>query len=287
MKSTSTWTRALRASGKVKPHDKYLVVQGVRTRYVEDGGHHKGVPLVVVHGYNGSCDYWYPQFLPLVAAERWVIALDLPGCGLSGKLPMHTTETYAEFLAAFLDTLGIERADMLGHSMGGLLSLATAARYPERIRKLVLFDSAGLPELARPHWKVPLRGVTDSSNRLWRLYPTFVRTGLRARTAREGLDIIRKYNVRRDLRLLRAPTLIVWGSRDRLVPLEHGAFMAKHIPGARLAVVRGAGHMPFYERPEECNRIVLGFLRGELHEEVPLSPLSHSAERSMEPQFAI
>lgn len=236
---------------------------GVRTRYVEDGARHGGVPLVVVHGYNGSCDYWFPFFLPSLAVERRVLALDLPGNGLSGKLPRHTTETYVEFLSAFLDALGIERADLMGHSMGGMLSVAMAARYPDRIRRLVLVDSAGLPELARPHWTVPLRALTDSSNRQWRMYPTFVKIGLRARAAREGLDMIRKYSVRRDLRRLRVPTLIVWGSRDRVVPLEHGAFMAKHIPGARLAVVRGAGHMPFYERPEECNRIVLGFLRGE------------------------
>jgi pimeloyl-ACP methyl ester carboxylesterase len=264
MESTSTLMRATRASARVKPHDRYASVMGVRTRYVEEGAHHGGVPLLIIHGYNGSCDYWYPQFLPSLAEERWVIALDLPGNGLSGKLPRHSTETYVEFLSAFLDALGITRTDLMGHSMGGMLSVAMAARYPARIRRLVLVDSAGLPELARPHWTVPLRALADSSNRQWRMYPTFVKIGLRARAAREGLDIIRNYSVRRELRQLRVPTLIMWGSRDRVVPLEHGAFMAKHIPGARLAVVRGAGHMPFYERPDECNRIVLGFLRGEV-----------------------
>ena len=263
MKSTSTLTRAAGPSASPKPPDSFVTVKGASTRYVEDGARNGGVPLLAVHGYNGSCDYWYPYFLPLVAEERRVIALDLPGCGWSDKLTRHDTETYTEFLAEFLDALGIERVDLMGHSMGGMLSLAMAARYPERVRKLVLIDSAGLPELARPHWRVPLRAATDSSMRLWRLYPTFVKTGLRARTAREGLDIIRKYSVRQDLRQIRVPTLILWGSRDRLVPIEHGAFMAKRIPGARLAVIRGAGHLPFYERPEECKRIVLGFLRGD------------------------
>jgi pimeloyl-ACP methyl ester carboxylesterase len=258
-----TLTQAVRVRISTRPADRFVSVAGVRTRYVEDGEQHGGVPLLVVHGYNGSCDYWYPQFLPALAEERHTIALDLPGNGLSGKMPRHTIETYVEFLVAFLAALGIERADLMGHSMGGMLSVAMAARHPERVRRLVLVDSAGLPEFARPHWRVPLRAITDSSMRQWRMYPTFVKIGLRARTAREGLDIIRRYSVRGDLRRVQAPTLIVWGSRDRVVPIEHGAFMAKQIPGARLAVVRGAGHMPFYERPEECNRIVLAFLRGD------------------------
>jgi pimeloyl-ACP methyl ester carboxylesterase len=270
MKSTSTLTPAVkvRSGATARPGDRFVTVMGVRTRYVEDGEHNGGIPLLVVHGYNGSCDYWYPYFLPLVAEERRVIALDIPGCGHSGRLASHTAESYAEFLVAFLDTLNVERADIMGHSMGGLLALATAARYPNRVRKIVLIDSAGLPELARPHWRVPLRAATDSSMRMWRLYPSFVKTGLQARSARESLDMIRKYSVRQDLRQIHAPALVLWGSRDRVVPLEHGAFMAKHIPGARLAVVRGAGHLPFYEQPRLCKRLVLGFLR----EDEPASP---------------
>jgi pimeloyl-ACP methyl ester carboxylesterase len=261
-------TRAARHSAAQKPPDRFVTVMGVRARYVVDGAHNGDVPLVVIHGYNGSCDYWYPSFLPSLAGERRVIALDLPGNGLSGKLPSHTIETYVGFLVQFLDILGIAQADLMGHSMGGMLSIAMAARHPGRVRRLVLVDSAGLPELGGPHWKVPLRALTDSSMRQWKLYPTFVKIGLRARTAREGLEMIRNYSVRRDLWNVRAPALILWGSRDRFVPVEHGAFMARHIPQARLAVVRGAGHMPFYERPEECTRIVLGFLRGDTPREL-------------------
>jgi pimeloyl-ACP methyl ester carboxylesterase len=73
--------------------------------------------------------------------------------------------------------------------------------------------------------------------------------------------MIRHESVGDMLSALSLPTLILWGSRDRVVPLEHGAHMAQHIPGARLAIIRGAGHMPFYEKPNECNKIVLSFLR--------------------------
>ena len=73
--------------------------------------------------------------------------------------------------------------------------------------------------------------------------------------------MIRTESVAGMLETLRVPTLIIWGSRDRVVPLEHGAYLAQHIPGARIAIIRAAGHMPFYEKPAECNKLVLSFLR--------------------------
>ena len=253
-----------RALTLAKPgRDRYADVQGVRIRYLEEGAHNPGAPLVIVHGYNGSCDYRYPDFLLSMGANHHVIALDLPGCGLSGKLPTHTLEAYVDFFSAFLSALDIPQADLLGHSMGGLIAISLAVRYPHQVRKLVLVDSAGLPELVRPQWLAPLKMLTDLSMRHFRLYPTFIKIGLRARAGVEGLHIIRRESVRRVLRQVQTPTLVLWGSRDRVIPLEHGAFMARQIPNARFAVVRGAGHMPFYEKPQQCNSIVLAFLRGD------------------------
>lgn len=234
----------------------------MRVRYAEAGRVHGGTPLLMVHGYNGALDYWYPNCLPLLAGERHVIALDLPGNGLSGRLPQYSLEIYAAFLVAFMDAIGLQTADLLGHSLGGQIAIAAAAHHPQRFHKLVLMDSAGLPELVKTPWMAPIKMLGDSSLRQVRLYPTLVWIGMKARASREGLLILRTASVRRELKQIHMPTLILWGSRDRVVPLEHGFFMAKHIEGARLAVIRGAGHMPFYEKPQECSRIVLGFLRG-------------------------
>src|SRR5437867_1982790 len=92
-------------------------------------------------------------------------------------------------------------------------------------------------------------------------YPLRVRFAARTAARREGLHILQKEHVGNYLKSLTMPTLIVWGSRDRVVPLEHGALMARHIPHARLAVIRAAGHAPFYQKPDEFNRLVLTFLR--------------------------
>jgi pimeloyl-ACP methyl ester carboxylesterase len=262
MKNTST-SAMVRPGVLSSEANRFVNVGAVRVRYMDEGTQNEGAPLLIVHGYNGSCDYWYPHTVPVLAQERRVLAIDLPGNGLSGKLPHHTLDSYSSFIIDFLDALGIAKVDLMGHSMGGMIGIAAASRHPERFRKLVLIDSAGLPELVKRPWLAPIQMLGDSSLRQVRYYPTFVKIGLRAKTPREGLKMVRSESVAGMLGDLSVPTLILWGSRDRVVPLEHGAYMAQHIPGARLAIIRGAGHMPFYEKPRECNKLVLSFLRAE------------------------
>jgi pimeloyl-ACP methyl ester carboxylesterase len=215
----------------------------------------------MVHGYNGSCEYFVPYPLALLARQRRVLALDLPGCGLSDRPPECTLESYVDCLASFMDALGIEQADLLGHSMGGQIAIAAVARHPKRFRKLVLVDSAGLPELIRRPWLAPVKMLTDPSIRQIQLYPSLIKLGLRARAMRDGLTILRTKSIRRELKQVSRPTLIIWGSKDRIVPLEHGAFMKRHIPDARLVVMRGSGHMPFTEQPQQFAGLVQSFLR--------------------------
>ncbi len=234
----------------------------MRVRYLEAGAEHGGTPLVIVHGYNGSCDYWRPHTVMGMAAERHVVAVDLPGHGLSDKMPVTTLETLSLFLPRFVSALGHRQADLMGHSMGGLVSVAAVEASPRSFRRLALVDSAGLPTLERRLWLVPLRALADSSLRQWRLYPTFLKIALRARTPGETLHIICTADIGPRLAQLSIPTLILWGRNDRVVPLEHGRRMAELIPRAQFKIIEGAGHMPFYERPQECNRIVLDFLRG-------------------------
>lgn len=259
--STSKQARVKVAHARAgKRGDRYISVDGVRVRYIEAGAKHPGPPLFIVHGYNGSCDYWYPHTVLGLAAARHVIAVDLPGNGLSGKMPGHTLETQSRFLCRLVAALGYSRVDLLGHSMGGLISIAAVAACPERFRSLALVDSAGLPDLVRHIWLVPLKALADSSLRQWRLYPTFIKIALRARTSRESLRIVRTGNIGGKLAGLRLPVLILWGEQDQVVPLEHGRYMAENIPGAQFKLIKGAGHMPFYEKPDECNKVILDFI---------------------------
>src|SRR5205809_4546282 len=127
MKSMSTLTPPLRkAAGKgawagrlarAGSVERFVDVKGTRVRYVEAGVGNPGPPLVMLHGYRAGADYWFPRPLPALAREHHVIALDLPGYGYSGGLAEYGLSSYAAFMAAFLDALGLERVNLLGHSM--------------------------------------------------------------------------------------------------------------------------------------------------------------------------
>lgn len=239
--------------------EKYTVVDDVSLRYLETGTQNIGIPLLMLHGFQAGADLWFPHPMPALASTFHIIAPDLPGFGDSGPMPAYGTSQYTSLLFHFMDSLCYRRFDLLGHSMGGQIAIAMAASEPERVDHLLLVDSAGLPRESL-FWMNPIRVIGDASMRHVKLYPTSLRLMAKSRALAEGLQMLQHDHIQNRLDQLTMPTLIVWGSRDRLVPLEHGAFMSKHIPHARLAVIRGAGHMPFYQKPEQFIKLARGFL---------------------------
>jgi pimeloyl-ACP methyl ester carboxylesterase len=238
--------------------ERRIDVDGISIRYIEAGIDNPEPPIVLLHGFQAGADIWYPHAFPALSARRHVVALDLPGFAYSGKLDSYSTEAYANFLHSFLDTLGYDQVDLVGHSMGGQIAVATAAAYLERVRRLVLVSSAGLPRTESPIAALAL--LTDRSTFHLRLYPTVIRLATRVRAGRACMNMVRTDSVYGLLSDLPMPTLVVWGSRDRLVPLEHATIFARAIPHARLAIMRGCGHMPFYQKPRQFERLVLSFL---------------------------
>lgn len=239
--------------------EQYTAIDGVSLRYLEAGKGNAGLPLLMLHGYQAGADLWFPHPLPALASTFHVIAPDLPGFGDSGPMPEYGTLQYASILFRFMNSLGYTRFDLLGHSMGGQIAIAMAASEPERIAHLLLVDSAGLPREG-PLWMNPMRMMGDASMRHVRLYPTSLRLMAKSRALAEGLQMLQHDHIQGRLDQLTMPTLVIWGSRDRVVPLEHGAFMSKRIPHARLAVIRGAGHLPFYQKPAQFIKLARDFL---------------------------
>ncbi len=231
-------------------------------RYLEAGEKHAAPPLLMLHGLMQGADIFLPHPLPELAADFHVIAPDLPGFGYSGRMSEYGAEPYAHLLFAFMEALGHSRFDLMGHSVGAQIALTMAAMHPERVAHLLLVDSAGLPQ-AGPAWLNPVKMLADASMRHYKLYPKLFRLARRSTAMREALDMVKHEHVTDQLKHIAAPTLVVWGSRDRVAPLEHGAFLAKHIPNARLAIIRGSGHMPFYQNPEQFVRLARGFLKRE------------------------
>ncbi len=221
-----------------------------------------GPPLVLLHGLAGS-GAWWTRNLPALSAEFRVMAIDLPGFGTSHPDARLILDEVPAQLAGLLGELGLERAHVVGHSMGGLVAAALAADHPERVDRLVLVD-AGFLSLD-PTWRHritgPLRTLPWTAPTI---IPTLVRDTLRSgpvRMAKATAQVLRQ-DWRDKLPAITAPTLVVWGQHDRICNPRIGEAIVAAVPGARLVVIKGAGHNPMWEKPAAFDREVIDFLQG-------------------------
>lgn len=267
---------------------------GGRVHYLELG---HGRPVVLVHGGGGGGANWFRVVGPLAEWYR-VLAPDLPGFGLSSWLQpgRRVGRTGAVWLGAWLDGVGVDGFDIVGTSLGGLLALRLAQRWPERVGRLVLLSSAGLgravpwpvraatlPGVARwvlrpkrrgtrwlfEHYLTSNRGQLDEVHQaaLVEYMYRSERTSDPGRMARAlrafcGLRGQREVVRAHDLARVHTPTLVLWGGRDRFFPVRHGRRAVGHMPLARLEVLPDAGHSPNWETPAAFNSALLAFLSG-------------------------
>jgi pimeloyl-ACP methyl ester carboxylesterase len=238
-----------------------VTVSGHPVRYEVAG---EGDPVVLVHGLSGSTRWW-ARNVPDLAKHHRVYLVNLPGFGVLHRSgPRFVLAEATSWLLAWMEAVGLRSAHLVGHSMGGYLSLRLAARRPEAVDKLVLVDPAGMPS---GRTMLGHLGPLLLSARYARptFLPVLVRDALYAgpltllRTTRDLLA----EDVRGDLRRVEAPTLLVWGGRDPLIPPSIGDVMRAEIPNSRLLVIERAGHNPMFDRPEDFNGALLAFLAGE------------------------
>jgi pimeloyl-ACP methyl ester carboxylesterase len=203
-----------------------------------------GPPLVLIHGLSGSARWWDPV-LPLLARRFTCHLLNMPRFGKTLQ-PRQT----AEWLADWFDASAIGAATIVGHSLGGAAAARVAALRPDVADKLVLVAAAGIPSKRRlAAYAIPLVLTLRATA------PAFVaRVALDAlRTGPEallrGTIYTTRADVREEARSIRAPTLLIWGERDQLVPLTLADEWLAVIPHSRLIVLPGVGHMPMIERP--------------------------------------
>jgi pimeloyl-ACP methyl ester carboxylesterase len=259
-------------------------VLGTSVRFIDEGS---GVPVLLVHGVGESMYAWRHNLGPLVAAGYRVIAFDNRGSGFSGKPDTgYTNLSYDQLLLGLMDALGLPDAVLVGHSMGGEIAAEVALSAPRRVRGLVLIDAAG--EGVRAPWLLHLAGVLPVAQVALAVAPRWsVTLALRSTYANPRLitpeDINQYYAPVRDpgfshalaqvlahfrvdalrgrLGGLETPTLVLWGSRDRLMPQEFGARFASELPRSAFVVVPGAGHDLEEEAPDRVNDLLLTFLK--------------------------
>ena len=222
---------------------------GSRTlRYTRQG---RGEPLILIHGLSGSGRWWRSN-APVLANSHEVLTLELLG-GVG-------VQDAARLIVAWMDELGLECAAVVGHSMGGQIAMYVAALAPSRVSKLVLACASGL--LHAKWWKVALNLPRAGFSSRRRFVPVVVRDSLRTglpNLYRAARDLLRD-DVAELLPTIAVPTLVIWGSRDPLVPPQLGQVIARSIPGARYVEIAHAGHVVMVDEPEAFNRAVLSFL---------------------------
>ena len=220
-----------------------------------------GDPVVLVHGLAGSRRWWSP-LMPAFAAHRRVYALDLPR-------PSRATppSRWSTWLARWLDVAGLQRADVVGHSLGGIVAAELAAAYPERIRRLVLVAPAGIPcGRGLVGRALPLAGaLADLGGWLPMVAGDAVRAGPVAVV--RAISFVSTRDLRAELSGVRAPTLLLWGDRDRLVPVRVADEWQGMLHASRIVYVP-CGHVPMLEAPEQVAAEILAFLGEELEDDV-------------------
>jgi len=239
-------------------HERVATAEG-EARYVMSGS---GPPVIMLHGLDGSWRWWTPTLRRLAPHFR-CFALDFSPFDRWRERSRVGLTRAAAFVAAWLDALGLARAHLLAHSMGGYSACQFAIAHPARVERLVLVAPAVLETrtLVGPHTgQLRARAWTVAPNFLPILIGDSFRTGplgwLRSATELRAATAL-------PLDRIAAPTLLIWGDRDPLVPPSRGARVQQQIAGSRLLVLPGARHIPMYERPEPCNGAIDRFLHGE------------------------
>jgi pimeloyl-ACP methyl ester carboxylesterase len=276
------------AGGNQLPH-RLVEVSGLST-YVVDAG--EGPPVVLIHGYGDTADGWR-RVVPGLLRDHRVIALDVPPFGRSEEIrAKRLIDFYKGFFPALFDKLELERATVLGHSLGGAIALHLTLERPDLVERLGLVAPAGLGQRPPPWWHLltGYRPIYQTALAIpTPLTTPLIRAGMRKLVGlrlfhdRRSLDadiehLIELHSSRRDLdRLLAAgrcciqsytgrlledsaaievPKLMIWGEHDGLVPSGHADAFARLHPDAAVHVLGDCGHYPQIEFPQKFNRLL-------------------------------
>jgi pimeloyl-ACP methyl ester carboxylesterase len=234
-----------------------VAVEGRRARWRVAG---EGEPLVLLHGLSGSWRWWRP-LLGRLAARYRVHLVELPRFGAFGGFAPRAA---ADWVARALDELEPAPLRLVGHSLGGLLAAQVAARRPAQTSRLALVAPAGIPSgRGLVGHALPLLAAARAAP------PVLLAAVARDAAAAGPPSLFRgaRYAVgtdlRPELRRIAAPTLLIWGERDPLVPLDLAPSWRRELRDARVVVVPGAGHVPMFDAPADVARALLSFLEDE------------------------
>jgi len=279
--------------------EKEITICDLRINYKEAGeessllnslpagqtGNRQVIPLLILHGWGGFSGSWEGVSKILALKGVRVIIPDLPGFGKS-QTPRSAwgVREYSDFLLNLATSLKLKEFFLLGHSFGGRISIKFAVFHPEKIRKLILCDSAGIKEQYGPKEKFiyylvkignavftpePLARLKDAARSFFFL---FIRHKDYAKAKGMMKEVIKKVldeDLLADLPQIKNETLIIWGGRDKLVPVKYAAVFKEKIANSQLKIIPPSGHSPHLEFPNELSEIIWQFLQQGSNREQP------------------
>jgi len=269
-----------------------IQIKGNTIFYVLKG---EGEPLLLIHGYGAGSWVWEKQ-MDILSRHYKTYALDIIGHGYSDRPKIeYAPETYIHLLRDFMDGLEIERATLIGNSMGGGIAWAMAALFPKKVGKLILIDCVPPDVLKQvrnesfrtlalvkdipflPYLVIASRNKNSIKrilqeclfdrrlissallNRQWELARFKGSAWVLYSTLKHAKDTSKMGDY---LSLINHPTLLIWGEQDLVFPPSVGESLHQAIKGSKLHIIKGSGHIPMWETPEEVNRVILEFLKG-------------------------
>ena len=284
------------------PPDRTIQVGDVKTRYWALGRH--GPVVICMHGIMRFAEDWLYNIEALAQNHR-VYVLDLVGYGCSDKPDIdYSLDDFVSFLHEFMVVLGIERATLIGHSMGGGIALNLAHRHPEKVERLVLAAGAGFGQevhLALRLASLPMvaelcihpnRAIISHAFKQVVYDPAIITAEMTAlahqrfylpqakeallKTIRSGVALpgVRAEVLailQQAIPTITAPVLIIWGRQDPVLPVEHAYMAVESLPNAQVHILDECGHFPMFEHPQVFNALVTEFLNQTISLPLPLS----------------
>ena len=272
------------------PQDCYVKVGQLNARYWVVGD--KGSPVILIHGIGQYVEHW-ESAMSALAAHHQVYAVDLPGHGKTDK-PLdisYTLDDLSQFIKDYMSALGIEKAHIVGHSLGGAVSMRLVLRQSAVVDRLVLVDSGGFGREVSLLFRIlslPLLGEMftrpsrSGSATLLKMFvhnpPTITNAMIEhhyqmsmlpgaqqsiLKSLRTNVNFWGQIDNSPDMSRIPSipnPVLVIWGRQDNLVPVAHADTAAKGFPNVRVQMIENCGHFPMLEHTSEFNKLLLDFL---------------------------
>jgi len=254
--------------------EKIIFINDLKVNYKISG---LGPMILILHGWGGSSDSWLKVQEILAKNGFQVIVPDFPGFGKSETplIPWGIKE-YTDFVLDFVNCLNIDNFFLLGHSFGGRIAIRFTALHPEKVKKLILSNSAGIK--AKPGLKIffifilakignalftpkILARFKNSARNFFYFFLRHKDYVKANETMRESIKKILEEDLLPDLSKIKTKTLILWGQKDKLVPVKFAKIFKEKVENSQLIIFPKIGHSPHLEIPEKLSQTILEFLK--------------------------